>query len=67
LKIAKDPEAHKGETIIVYGQVRQFDSATGTDSFRASVDGVVHKPSYGYVDYETNTVLTSPGGAELGI
>jgi hypothetical protein len=66
LKIAKDPEAHKGEAIIVYGQVRQFDSATGTDTFRASVDGVVHKPSYGYVDYETNTVLTSPGGAELG-
>jgi hypothetical protein len=55
-----------GEAIIVYGQVRQFDSATGTDTFRASVDGVVHKPSCGYVDYEKNTVLTSPGGAELG-
>jgi hypothetical protein len=37
--------------------VTQFDSATGTSGFRANVDGVVHKPSYGYVDYETNTML----------
>jgi hypothetical protein len=65
LKIAKDPEAHKGEAVIVYGQVKQFDAAIGVDTFRASVDGVIHKPSYGYVDYETNTVLTSPGGAAL--
>lgn len=64
-KIAKDPDAHKGETIVVYGQVTQFDSATGTDSFRANVDGVKHKVSYGYADYDTNTVLTS-AGANLG-
>jgi hypothetical protein len=64
-KIAKNPDARKGESIVVYGRVRQFDSATGTDTFRAEVDGVQHKSSYGYVDYETNTVLTR-GGADLG-
>ena len=46
-----------GEAIIIYGRVSQFDAATGTDSFRADVDGVRHRPSYGYVDYPTNTVL----------
>ncbi|WP_344112818.1 hypothetical protein [Kribbella alba] len=55
--IAKSPDAHIGEAIIIYGRVAQFDAATGTDSFRADVDGVRHRPSYGYVDYPTNTVL----------
>lgn len=55
LKLAKDPGAHVGESIIVYGHVTQFDSATGTDSFRASVDGVRHQQSY---EYQTNTFLT---------
>ncbi len=56
--IAKDPDAHKGERIIVYGQVTQLDAATGTDTMRAAVDGVPHAVEYGYVDYETNTVLS---------
>jgi hypothetical protein len=60
--IAKDPEAHAGERVIVYGQVTQFDAATGTDNFRANVDGVVHKPEYGYADYETNTLLSGDEG-----
>jgi hypothetical protein len=59
--IAKSPDAHVGERIVIYGQVTQFDSATGTSAFRANVDGVVHKPSYGYVDYETNTFLNGTG------
>jgi hypothetical protein len=29
-KIAKDPGSHVGEAIIVYGEVTQFDAATGT-------------------------------------
>lgn len=58
-KIAKSPDAHVGESIVVYGQVKQFDAATGTDGFRANVDGVKHPVSYGYADYETNTVLAS--------
>lgn len=59
LLIAKDPDAHVGERIIVHGLVTQFDAATGTDMFRADVGGKKRKPSYGYVDYETNTVLTA--------
>lgn len=55
--IAKDPAAHVGKHVIVYGHVTQFDAATGTYGFRASADGVVHKPQYGYVDYPTNTVF----------
>jgi hypothetical protein len=55
--IAKDPAAHVGEHVIIYGHVTQFDAATGTTGFRADVDGIAHKPSYGYVNYPTNTVL----------
>ncbi|MCW2632507.1 MAG: hypothetical protein JWR88_1469 [Pseudonocardia sp.] len=58
LLIAKDPDAHKGERIIVYGQVKQLDAETGTNGFRASVDGVTHPVQSGSVDYATNTVLT---------
>jgi hypothetical protein len=58
LLIAKDPDAHKGERIIVYGQVKQLEAATGTRGFRASVDGVPHPVQSGNVDYATNTVLT---------
>jgi hypothetical protein len=61
--IARDPDAHLGDKVVVYGRVTQFDSATGPDTFRADVDGVSHSRSY---DYDTNTVLTgissmSPG------
>lgn len=56
--IAKDPAAHVGERIVVYGVVTQFDTATGTKAFRANVDGVEHKPEYGFADYVTNTILT---------
>ena len=62
--IAKDPDSHVGESIIVYGEVTQFDSVTGTDTFRANVDGAVHQVTYGFSGYETNTVLTG-GGADL--
>lgn len=54
-KIAKNPDAHVGESVIVYGHVTQFDTGTGTDQFRASVDGVQHAQ---YYDYETNTLLS---------
>lgn len=45
----------------MYGKVTQFDSATGTSVFRANVDGIEHPLSYGYADYETNTVLAAAG------
>lgn len=53
--IAKSPDSHVGERIIVYGNVTQFDSATGTSIFRANVDGDQHDQWY---DYDTNTFLT---------
>lgn len=53
-RLAKDPDAHRGETYIVHGVVTQFDAATGPDSMRADVDGVRHGDRY---EYETNTVL----------
>lgn len=56
LKLAKDPDGYTGESYVVYGVVTQFDSATGTDSFRADVDGVKHSERY---DYDTNTVLAN--------
>jgi hypothetical protein len=40
--IAKDPDAHTGEKIIMHGYVTQFDAATGTNKFWANVDGVQH-------------------------
>ena len=52
--IAKNPDAHIGERVIVHGRVTQFDAATGTTAFRASVDGVRQKRAY---DYDTNTML----------
>lgn len=55
--VAKDPASHAGQRIIVYGHVGQFDSATGSSGFLATVDGVVHKPQYGYANYPTNTAL----------
>lgn len=56
--IAKDPDGHRGQCVIVYGQVTQFDSATGTDTFRADIGGTYQAPSDGFVDYQTNTILT---------
>lgn len=65
LLIAKNPDAHEGQRIVVYGEVTQFDSATGSSGFRANVDGVVHPIKYGYADYETNTVLGAGQGVSL--
>jgi len=55
--IAKNPAAHTGERVIVYGKVTQFVAATGTSGFRANVDRVAYKPKYGFADCDTNTVL----------
>jgi hypothetical protein len=62
-KIAKDPNSHVGESIIVYGEITQFDSVTGSSAFRADVDGVKHPVEYGYANYETNTMLAVNGAA----
>lgn len=62
-QIAKDPDAHAGETYIVYGEVTQFDAATGDSAFRADVGGTrQYTDSIGSVDYPTNTVLDGDAG-----
>jgi|GEM_PF-2397792 len=57
LEVVKDPDSYKGKCYTVYGEVTQFDAATGTSDFRADVGGVQQTPSYGFVNYPTNTVL----------
>jgi hypothetical protein len=61
--VAKDPASHVGQSIVVYGHVTQFDSATGTSGFLATVDGVLHRPQYGYANYPTSTVLSGDPAA----
>lgn len=57
-EIAKDPDSHAGEAYIVYGEVTQFDAATGSSAFRADVGGTRQYPDeFGFVSYPTNTVL----------
>lgn len=57
-KFAKDPDSHLGKTYVIYGEITQFDSATGTDTFRADTGPKKLKISYGYTDYSQNTILT---------
>lgn len=54
--IAKDPNGSIGKTIIVYGYITQFDAATGLNQFRAEVNGVNNRTSYGLTG--DNTFLT---------
>jgi hypothetical protein len=56
--IAKDPDAHMGEAYTVYGVITQFDSATGTDTFRADVDATHHTDDFDYSLDGVNTILT---------
>jgi len=60
--LVKDPDAHIGEKYVVYGYVTQFDSATGTDSFRAST-GASRQPDW--YDYDQNTVVTAANAADI--
>lgn len=64
-RIARDPESHEGEALIVHGVVTQADAATGTDYVRASVGGRHRAPEYGWVDYPVNTLLTGGPTDEL--
>lgn len=61
-RIARDPEAHEGEALIVHGLVTQADAATGTDYVRADVGGKRRYPEYGWVTYPVNTLLTGDIG-----
>lgn len=52
--LVKDPDSHKGQMIVVYGKVTQFDSATGRQEFRASTGPDANG------DLDQNTYVTSP-------
>lgn len=52
--IAKDPTSHLGEKILLYGTVTQFDTNTGTCTFRANTDAVIHQYDY---EYTENTMI----------
>lgn len=62
LQIAKDPDAHTGECIIVFGEISQFDSATGSDAFLADAGGVMIRPQFGFADYPTSVALQGTPG-----
>lgn len=64
--IAKDPEAHDGDRIVLFGEVTQFDTALGPDRFRASVDAVQH--AYDEVPgYDTTVVLSGSRSDLAGV
>jgi hypothetical protein len=57
--IAKNADGHVGQRVVVYGQITQWDGATGASTFRANVGAVKHGAQYGWVsEYKTNTILT---------
>ena len=52
-KVVKNPDKYKGKRYIIYGEVNQFDSATGDSNFLA--DTANHDTtSYGYFDGENS-------------
>lgn len=57
--IAKDPDAHAGETLILYGYVTQFDADTGPCTMRVSVSA--DKQS-SWLEYEHNSLAFSGDG-----
>lgn len=54
--IVKDPDAHEGEGLIVYGVVEQADSATGRFELRLDTSAVAQRDAY---DYEHNTLVST--------
>jgi hypothetical protein len=57
--LVKNPDAHKGETVRVYGYVTQFDAATGTTILRANASGVRQSAWYDFTDNAMFGVATS--------
>lgn len=57
--VAKDPDAHIGEVMVVYGHITQFDAATGQCQFRADI---AHQNMADTWDYEHNSIFTAGDG-----
>jgi nucleoid-associated protein YgaU len=57
-KLVKNPDHYAGKTYTIFGAVTQFDSATGTDTFRADIGPAKKSVDYfGYSDYDQNSFL----------
>lgn len=61
-KLMKDPDSYIGRNFIVYGEVTQFDSATGEESFLANSGAVKDRISYGFTNYSENTLYQGAAG-----
>lgn len=59
LIIAKNPSNHLYERYLIYGQVTQADSVIGNEAIRADVGGKRQYPTYGFVEYPTNAILSA--------
>ena len=57
--LVKDPESHKGQTIVLYARITQFDAATGACTFRANI---AYKRMENTWDYEENSVFRGGDG-----
>ena len=55
--VVKNPDAYVGKHYIVYGEVTQFDSVTGDSIFRADAGATRDPISYGYTEYDANTLF----------
>lgn len=56
--IAKDPTAHVGECVKVFGKVTQADATTGTERIRANTEATKKEQTY---DYTINSLLSAEG------
>jgi hypothetical protein len=57
-QLVKNPDSYVGKGYYIYGEITQFDAATGTDTFRANVGPKKLRKSYGYVNYPQNSMLS---------
>lgn len=60
--LMKDPDSHRGQKVIVYGEVTQMDSATGTTEFRADTGPDAPNPADPYTE---NTYISAPNSELL--
>lgn len=60
--LMKDPDSHHGQKVVIYGDVTQLDSATGTSEFRADTGPDAPNPADPYTE---NTYISAPNPALL--
>jgi hypothetical protein len=60
--LVKNPDAHAGQRFVIYGEVTQFDAATGNDQFLARTGAEKDSISYGYTDFEDNSLVVGDSG-----